>query len=618
MGEARSLDRSQMMVRIGISLGQGALLWWLYDRVEHDLWPKDQMGWLVALVAAAVLVPGAHYLIADLPQPRRQLQVLAGLALLALGLGWHHGAWGADEPYDAPIAFAVPLAVLVFHALPFVQAVLTRGFVRPRYEDLFQFAWRNALLIALGCVFAGVFWLLLALWGVLFQMLGVEFFRKLFTSSPFAIPATTVAVGVGVQLAGSVERLQSALRQQLLALLKWLTPLATLILVLFTVTLVAKSPELFAEQRRAISAVWLLWLVAVTVALLNSAYQDGREDTPYPRWLGNVIRVAAVLLLPVALLAVYALAIRLDRYGITVPRAWGLLVALIALIYAGGYAWASVRKGPWMGGIGAVNVAVALFTIAMLTIMLTPALSPERLSAASQYRRALAESTDDAYVYLRFQSGRYGRERLKQLAAIEGAPNAEDIRARAGRQLQRKERWEGSGASERLVAERSRTSRRIPPRSGSCCPLCEHRRKGPSGRVRPADRCPVLFADLNRDGSDEAILFTEHWVVAATRRAGRLEAAPLPHAAGGTDPEQDQLAIRDALKERPIPRCRTAVAGYRDQRRNLRGDRSMTTFRHAIPVSTLIALAASGPRACQPRPRTLRSRTPAPSSSSMR
>ena len=78
MGEARSLDRSQMIVRIGISLGQGALLWWLYDRVDHDLWPKDQMGWLVALVAAAVLVPGAHYLIADLPQPRRKAADLLG------------------------------------------------------------------------------------------------------------------------------------------------------------------------------------------------------------------------------------------------------------------------------------------------------------------------------------------------------------------------------------------------------------------------------------------------------------------------------------------------------------------------------------------------------------
>jgi uncharacterized protein DUF4153 len=551
MGEVRTLDRSQMAARVGIALAQGALLWWLYDRVDHDLWPRDRMGLLVALVAAAVLVPGAHYLIVDLPRPRLQLQVLAGLALLSLGVGWHHGAWGADDPYDAPIAFAVPLAVLVFHALPFVQSALTRGFVRPRYEDLFQFAWRNALLVALGCVFAGVFWLLLALWGALFQMLGVDFFRELFTSSPFAIPATTVAAGVGIQLAGSVERLQTALRQQLLALLKWLTPLATLILVLFTVTLVAKSPELFAEQRRAISAVWLLWLVAVSVALLNSAYQDGREEAPYPRWLGNLIRHAAVLLLPVAMLAVYALVIRLDRYGITVPRAWGLLVAVIALIYAGGYAWASARKGPWMGGIGTVNVAVALFTIAMLTIMLTPALSPERLAAASQYRRALSEASDDAYAYLRFQSGRYGRERLERLAGIEGPPNAADIRARADRQLKRKERWDGGEPSEPLAADAFEAfpeGSRLDPELLTA--IQASKRANILARCEPASRCPVLFADLNRDGSDEAIFFAGYYaVVAASRKPDGWKMLDYLRAVDASASQQEPLVIRDALRD---------------------------------------------------------------------
>jgi hypothetical protein len=547
MGETRSLDRSRLVSRIVIALLQGALLWWIYDRVERDLWPDDQRGWLGALVATAILVPGAHYLLADLPRPQWQLRVLAGLALLTLGLGWHHGAWGADQPYDAPVAFAVPLAVLVFHALPFVQSALTRGFVRPRYEDLFQFAWRNALLAALGGVFAGVFWLLLALWGVLFGMLGVGFFRELFTSAPFAIPATTVAVGVGIQLAGSVERLQTALRQQLLALLKWLTPLATLILVLFTVTLLVKSPHLFSEQRRAISAVWLLWLVAVTVALLNSAYQDGREEAPYPRWLGTLIRHAAVLLLPIAVLAVYALAIRLERYGITVARAWGLLVAAIALVYAGGYAWAALRKGAWMGGIGAVNVAVALVTIAMLTIMLTPALSPERLAAASQYHRALGKDSDDAYVYLRFQAGRYGRERLKELAAIEGPANAAEVRQRAGRQLARKERW-GAGAAEPLAAgafEAFPAGSRLDPEllkafQGSNASTM-------LGSCDPSSPCPVLFADLNRDGSAEAIVFLGYAVVAATPTpAGWKMLDHLPHRAS-PGAQGDSTTIAKAL-----------------------------------------------------------------------
>jgi hypothetical protein len=521
MGEATTMAPRRMLVRIGIALAQGLLLWWLHDLAINDLWPVDRRGWLVGLIAATVLVPPAHYLITDLAPAARQWPVLAALGLLALGLGWHHGAWTSSEPYDGPFSFAIPFVVLVFHALPFVQSWLSRGDFRPRYGDLFHFAWRNALLGALGAVFAGVFWLLLMLWGELFRMLDIEVFSDLFQSSPFAIPATTVAVGVGMQLAGSVERLQSALRQQVLALLKWLAPLAILILVLFTVSLLAKSPELFSEQRRAISAVWLLWLVAVTVALLNSAYQDGSDDSPYPRWLGAGIRVATVLLLPVALLAMYALGVRIDAYGLTASRAWGLLVAVIALAYAGGYAWAALRRGAWMSGIGAVNVAIALLTIAMLTLMLTPLLSPERLAARSQYRRALADPEGDSYGELRFQSGRYGRERLAELAAIEDHAAAADIRARAADEIDREVPWQGPLSSYRLAAEKLATfpkGTRLDP--GMIAALNASTDAQVLGYCTQDEPCPVLFTDLNRDGSEDVILFAPYGVVGATRRAG--------------------------------------------------------------------------------------------------
>ena len=438
MSEVRTLDPRRWAVRMGIALVQGLLLWWLYDAAANDRWPEGQRGWLAGLITIAVLVPGIHYLLADFASAASQRWVLLALALLSLGLGWHHGAWTADSPYSEPLTFVLPLGVLMFLLLPFVQAALTRGVLRPRYEDLFHYAWRNALLAALGGVFTGVFWLLLVLWGGLFKMIGIDLFHELFESARFAIPATAVAVGAGLQLAGSVERLQAALRQQLLAMLKWLAPLAILILVLFTGALLAKSPELVAEHRRVISAAWLLWLVALTVALLNAAYQDGKDPSPYPRWLGAAIRFASFLLLPVALLAVYALGVRMAAYGITVLRAWGFLVGAVALAYAAGYAWAALRKGAWMADIGMVNVAVAVFAIVMLFLMLTPLLSPERLAAASQYRRVLADPQSDAYADLRFRAGRYGRERLAALAVIEGHAESVDIRGHANSALQLK------------------------------------------------------------------------------------------------------------------------------------------------------------------------------------
>jgi hypothetical protein len=189
--------------------------------------------------------------------------------------------------------------------------------------------------------------------------------------------------------------------------------------------------------------------VALSVALLNTAYQDGRSEAPYPAWLGKAIRFVVPLLLPVAVLAIYAIGVRVDSYGLTVARGWGLLVAVIALAYALGYAWAALGKDAWMGGMGLVNVYVALATVVLLTLMLSPVLSPERLAAASQAARVLATQEEDSYRYLRFDSGRYGRTRLRRLAELQDHPQAEAIRAAAKRELARKDPLDQRGSGGR-------------------------------------------------------------------------------------------------------------------------------------------------------------------------
>ncbi len=131
MSEVRTMDPRRWAARIGIALVQGLLLWWLYDVAANDRWPEDQRGWLAGLITVAVIVPGVHYLLADLATAARQRLVLLALALLSLGLGWHHGAWTADAPYREPLSFILPLGVLLFLLLPFVQSALTRGSPAP-------------------------------------------------------------------------------------------------------------------------------------------------------------------------------------------------------------------------------------------------------------------------------------------------------------------------------------------------------------------------------------------------------------------------------------------------------------------------------------------------------
>ena len=515
-----------MWRRVGIAALQGALLWGLYAAVDTGRWPATAPGLYVALVTVIVLVPLLYYLVSGLEAPRNRVWTALAVASIVLaGIGLHHGAYvagplvnRAEGAGQAPTGYALVVAVLCFHALPFAQAFLVNGDWRVRYPDLFRFAWRNALLVALGILFCGVFWLLLGLWAQLFRMLGIGVFVDVFFDARFAIPATTVAAGVGIQLAGSVERLETALREQILALLKWLAPLAALILGLFSIALLVKTPELLAANQRTISASWLLWLVAMNVLLLNAAYQDGEAVKPYPRWLGRALRWLVPLLLVVASIAAYAVAVRIGEYGFTTSRVWAGLVAVIAIVYAAGYAWASFRHGAWMNGMGHVNVLVALLTIASLLLLLTPLLSPYRLAAASQFDRVLGSSDAedvDPFITLRFDTGAYGRDRLGRLAELKAHPRSDEIRRLAAA---------ARAATQRHLARVNVEKVAIPDLL---------LRAYPAGTdIEPALRdsiakvfgeeigwmrvcseaagmpCAVLFADLNADGVAEAIVFS--------------------------------------------------------------------------------------------------------------
>ncbi len=567
------LSRELLLRRITLSLVQGVVLFWLYHAARLEIWPATNQGLIAALATMALLLPVTWYVIDGLGERGQRIALITVVAAALLLFGWHHGARGTVAPSGpdtrgelalASSAFLAVLGVLWCHAMPFAQAWLRTGRVRPDYHDLFEFAWRNALLLALGALFCGVFWLLLGLWAQLFELLGIEFFGKFFTSATFAIPATAVAAGVGVQLAGNVEVLQRALRQNLLSLLKWLAPLSALILVLFSVALLFKLPMLIGEQRRVIGAAWLLWLVAVNVLLLNAAWQDGRQPPPYPRPLASALRWAVPLLTLIAGVALYAVALRVGDRGLTVQRVWALLVAVLTLGYSLGYAAAALagrQAATWLPRVGTVNVTIALATVLVLTLMLTPVMSPARLAAGSQQARILADpgrAVEEDYRVLRFESGEYGRRRLAVLATLEDHPEAERIREAATGMLARKERWPPGRMStdpEALTLEASPEGTPIDDSLRAAIAAVDHH--DPCPAVRP---CVVLFVDLDDDGVDEAVAFGAPYAVPLLRRTDEgWEQAGTLRPADGVPLEAD--ALRDALQ---LQRVTTRAPAWRE------------------------------------------------------
>ncbi len=182
--------------------------------------------------------------------------------------------------------------------------------------------------------------------------------------------------------------------------------------------------------------------------------------------------------------------------------------------------------------------------------MLTPLLSPERLAAASQYRRVLADPESDSYADLRFRTGRYGRERLASLAAIEGQPGAAEIRANAEREMQKQFPSHDAQPEDRLAAEDLDI---YPPTMRLDTDLMAAFNAMPDLHVLASCTsevpCPLLFVDLNRDGSVEAILFAEQGVVGATRMANGWRVLDRYVHVGAFVSYNDRQAVTRALEQ---------------------------------------------------------------------
>ncbi len=511
-------DNPRLWLTLLLAAVQGLILFRLHVAIETEHWPATDLRWLTFFYTSVVLVPVTIHLLSVHWRDRMLWIAVGVMVLVCAGIGWQFGT-NVGNPQEGIVdgeaawVLGLTLTLLWLLCMPFLRCRLELGRWRCGYDALFSTAWQNKLTLLEAALFTGAFWLLLGLWAVLFKTLGYDLFEALFTDEAFVYPFTAITFGLSMHLIGSVEKLVSVAREQILGLLKWLAPVAALILLLFTPTLLFKLPNLVFEGERAIGAAWLLWLTAVTVALLNAAYQNGAPEKPYPRWLGLVLRFVVPLMSIVAAVAIYALIVRIGEYGVTVARVYGLIVAGAGLVYAIGYAIAAVRSGPWMRGIERVNVVVALALIATLLLTFTPILSPYRFAADSQAARVANvrdQELEDVIRTLQFDAGVYGRRHVERFASLSGGEQ-EQATARLARSMREiTSRWAPALARPEEIAE----SVKVYPEGHAIEPalsreIAQHvRSHGGGPRNEELRERSVLFVDLNGDAVEEAVLLS--------------------------------------------------------------------------------------------------------------
>ncbi|NCT68262.1 MAG: DUF4153 domain-containing protein [Rhodanobacteraceae bacterium] len=515
------LSREARRFIVLIALAQGLLLWLAEIGTEHRWWPFSELGGRVCWYTLVLGVPGVMALSVRRLDDRRFWQHVALVtALLAALLSW--AAWSATGAPGlqsgevlGPYGFTTALALFV--ALPWLQCRLQYGRWCAPYADLFEYAWQNALTLALTLLFVGICWGVLTLWAALFALVKIDFFQDLFREHAFVYLATGGMAGLGVLIGRTQQRPIRVARQIVLAIFTGLLPLLAFIALLFALSLLSTGLEPLWNTRSATAI--LMSLVGLIIVFTNAVYQDGLRAPPYPAWLRRLID-AGLLVLPVhAAIGLYALYLRIDQYGWTADRYWAALVCVILSAYALGYAAAVLRRRvDWLAPIRRVNVALSLVVIALIAASNSPLLDPHRLGVNDQVARWTDGRTDAKHLdleHLRFDSGRRGYRAAQALRADARVQADTALAAELAKVLERPQRHAWRDAEERrraAVTQVEQFAATLQPATGSPAPdaaFLQALLASDAAKTecrQSDDDCVYLARDFDGDGSIDALL----------------------------------------------------------------------------------------------------------------
>ena len=393
------------------------------------------------LLLVTLFVPPAFIVGLQRMRGARLVMWTAVLAAVVAILGCHD-AWrsaGVDIVGLQPVGRAeVPLpsiavtfysGVIVFIVYCLVLAGEdARSWFAP-YESYFEFSWKLGLQVCLSGMFVCALFLVLWLGSALFLLLKLHFLEQLLSESWFDIPVSAMAFASALHITDVRPDIIRGSRTLVLSLLSWLLLVLVLIVGGFLVSLPFTGLGLLWATR---SATWiLLGVAALKIVFVNAVFKGGPGSDTAPRVLRVCMSVSCLMLPVLVILATYALALRIEQYGLTPHRILACAGMLVAYFYAIGYAWAALPRADTLARIGPVNVVAAWVSVAVLIALFTPLADPARLSVASQVDRLLAGRVEPEkfdYSFLRYRSVRYGPQALARLQRETRAPNAATVR----------------------------------------------------------------------------------------------------------------------------------------------------------------------------------------------
>lgn len=440
--EARLMQtgRGLALASLIIGLLTGLAVWLI---VEFWIDGSDrQTGWSIASLLFVIALGAAWMLLAerdDLIRP--VIGALAVASLIAIPAAWLFTQGFVDDPNtsDWPMRLWLGLfgPVAAFLLVVLVKACFMSG-VPPHYTAVFYHGLTFPLTMLGAAIIAGLALALLFAWANLLKALDVAFFLNLFEKPWFILPFLGATGGFAVGVMRGQHAVLGALRFVLLLAGRLFSP----IMAAFSLTLLAvlAAKGLTPVFDLAYPSAAMIALALVGILIFNAVYQNGALRPP-PLWLRLATDIVLATLPIYGGIALCAINLRIEQYGLTTVRLAGLATALLIVGYgvvalAALVTEVNVRARRWAPLAAPFNTAYAALVAIVMLAMASPLLNPWALSARSQ-ERLLAEgrvsAKDFEFDYLAFSLGTYGDQALMRLAALDTHPEAALIRSEVAR-----------------------------------------------------------------------------------------------------------------------------------------------------------------------------------------
>ncbi|HBH6856084.1 TPA: DUF4153 domain-containing protein [Citrobacter freundii] len=414
--DSAEISRTTRLGMIFIGLLQGALCYLLMTYlVPHN------DGWLFYGMPATIAITSA-LLLTVVSFKQRALwywMVLIFVVVLAMSIWLKWQVEDSDKwrQHEVFMFYGWRLLLMAMLALPWIQYSLRASRQQTRYAQFYTQLWLNTLTLLIVFISNGLFWLVLLLWSEMFKLVGIPFFSTLFFDTDwFGYVAFGLITALAVVLARTQSRLVTAVQKLLTFIATGLLPLVALLALMFILTLPFTGLEAISQR---VSAAGLMSTLTLLLLLLMAILREPQKEAlPYPGALRYLIKCSLIVAPIYMLIAGWSLWVRIQQYGWTPERLYGVLVVVVLLVWSFGYLASILRRGRNPLELqGPVILGVSLLALGLLVLLSSPVIDAWRISVNSHmglYHSGKIKP-DQVSLYMLDHSGKPGRAALEAL-----------------------------------------------------------------------------------------------------------------------------------------------------------------------------------------------------------